>query len=81
MTVVRKLTTFPCSPVSLSLVKLATCSTVKSVCCPGNGTSVSVVGAKLKTNNERKTMNEIFSEMDSLVSDFFGKIDEMTEGK
>jgi hypothetical protein len=41
---------------------------------------VSVVCVRLK-RNERKTMDEIFAEMDSLVSDFFGKIDEMTEGK
>ena len=28
-----------------------------------------------------ENLNEIFSDMDSLVSDFFGKIDQMTEGK
>jgi hypothetical protein len=28
-----------------------------------------------------ENLNEIFSDMDSLVSDFFGKIDQMTEDK
>jgi hypothetical protein len=28
-----------------------------------------------------ESLSEIFEEMDTLVSDFFGKIDQMTEGK
>ena len=49
----------------------------------GKRLAFSVSGHCYNKNNERKTMeslNEIFEEMDTLVSDLFTKIDNMKEG-